>query len=37
MTFSDSHGNRTTLPIGNYTTFIIYNELGEAVGFATLI
>lgn len=34
MTFSDSYGHRTTLPIGNYTTFIIYNELGEAVGFS---
>lgn len=34
MTFSDSYGHRTTIPVGNYTTFIIYNEFGEAVGFS---
>lgn len=34
LNFSDSYGHRTTLGIGNYTTFIIYNELGEAVGFS---
>ena len=33
-TFSDDHGHRTTLAVGNYTTFIIYNELGEAIGFS---
>ena len=31
MTFSDGYGHRTSIPIA---TFIIYNELGEAVGFS---
>lgn len=31
MTFSDGYGHRTSIPIA---TFIIYNELGEEVGFS---
>lgn len=34
INFSDSYGHRTTISVGNYTTFIIYNELDEAVGFS---
>ncbi|MGN0523726.1 MAG: RHS repeat-associated core domain-containing protein [Eubacterium sp.] len=32
--FNDDYNHSGILPIGSYTTFIIYNELGEAVGFA---